>query len=337
MMKKLKKFPFAKREFSVTLITAALLIVSFLAALKLGSVEMSLKEFFSALFKSGENKGFELIVHSVRVPKVLGALVAGVGLSVSGLLLQTVTDNGLAGPNVIGVNAGAGFATAAVLFFLPSLSPLLPLWAFVGAFSATFLIVCIAGAMKNMRMGVILAGVAITALLNAAISFLNLLDTDVLVTYNAFSVGGVSGVMPEELLLPGVIVAICLVLVCVFWKKIRLLCLGDLTATSLGVNVKFFRVFCMIVASATAGAAVSFAGLLGFVGLIVPHIARKTVGDSAKALPTVCALSGASLVILADLVGRTVFAPTEIPVGIMMALVGAPFFLILAITRRGKA
>lgn len=333
-MKSNKKIHGTKKEISVTLIMTALLTLSVLAALKLGSVEMSFREFFQALFRSGDNAGFSLIIHSVRIPRVLGALIAGVGLSVSGLLLQSVTDNGLAGPNVIGVNAGAGFATVAVLFFLPSLSPLLPLWAFVGAFAATFLIVCIAGAMKNMRMGVILAGVAITALLNAAISFLNLLNSDVLVTYNAFSVGGVAGVLMEDLLVPGVTVAICLVLVCVFWKKIRILCLGDLTAASLGVNVRFLRVFCMVCASASAGAVVSFAGLLGFVGLIIPHVARKAVGDSAKALPAVCALSGAILVILADLVGRTLFAPTEIPVGIMMAVVGAPFFLILALTRR---
>jgi iron complex transport system permease protein len=191
--------------------------------------------------------------------------------------------------------------------------------------------------MKNMRMGVILAGIAITALLNAAISFLNLLNSDVLVTYNAFSVGGVSGVLMEDLLVPGVTVAICLVLVCVFWKKIRILCLGDLTAASLGVNVRFLRVFCMVCASASAGAVVSFAGLLGFVGLVVPHIARRLVGGDAKKIILISVPVSATLVLLGDLLGRILLSPTEIPVGIVMALVGAPFFLYVIVRRSRSA
>ena len=323
----------AKNQLAVTVIAISLLVVSAVFALRFGSAQMSLLEFFSALFGKGDNLGLTTIIHSIRIPRVLGALVAGVGLSVSGLLLQTVTDNGLAGPNIIGVNAGAGFVTVLVLAFVPALSAYLPLWAFVGAFLTTLLIVALAGAMKNMRTGVILAGIAITSILSGAISFLNLVDTDVLVTYNAFSVGGVSGVMLDDVLLPGIVVVICFVAVMIGWKKIRLLCLGDFTASSLGVNTKAARIFCMICASACAGAVVSFAGLLGFVGLIVPHIAKKLVGEAALVLPLICALVGAITVILADLAGRVILAPTEIPVGIMMALIGAPFFLFLAVSR----
>lgn len=275
-----------------------------------------------------------IILTYLRIPRAAAALVAGVGLSVSGVLLQSVTDNALASPNIIGVNAGAGFCCILLLNFFPQFWAALPLAAFAGAFATTLLIVTVARRISASPGTVILAGIAFTTLLNAGISFLSLLDSDVLSSYNAFSIGGLSGVKMEQLYLPAVIVAVCLAVCLALSRQIHLLCLGDTLAGSIGVRTGVIRMVCLICASASAAAVVSFAGLLGFVGLVVPHISRRLCGNRTGPLLVTSSLVGAILVILADLLGRVILAPTEIPVGILMAFIGAPFFFILLVRRR---
>lgn len=275
-----------------------------------------------------------IILTYLRIPRAAAALVAGVGLSVSGVLLQSVTGNALASPNIIGVNAGAGFCCILLLNFFPQFWALLPLVAFAGAFATTLLIVTVARRISASPGTVILAGIAFTTLLNAGISFLSLLDSDVLSSYNAFSIGGLSGVKMEQLYLPAVIVAVCLAVCLALSRQIHLLCLGDTLAGSIGVRTGVIRMVCLICASASAAAVVSFAGLLGFVGLVVPHISRRLCGNRTGPLLVTSSLVGAILVILADLLGRVILAPTEIPVGILMAFIGAPFFFILLVRRR---
>ena len=171
--------------------------------------------------------------------------------------------------------------------------------------------------------------------LNAGISFLSLLDTDVLASYNAFSVGGLAGVKMEQLVVPAVIIGLCLLVSLLLARQVHLLCLGDALALSLGVRIRALRLVCLVCASACAASVVSFAGLLGFVGLVVPHIARRLSGQTTGPLLVTSIFVGAILVLLADLLGRVLLAPTEIPVGIVMALIGAPFFFILLLRRRG--
>lgn len=275
-----------------------------------------------------------IIFFNLRLPRVLAAALAGVGLSVSGVLLQSVTGNALAAPNIIGVNSGAGFCCIVMLSFFPGAVVFLPLGAFIGAFLTTLLIVAISGKINAFRGTVILAGIAITAVLNAGISLLSLLDNDVLGAYNAFSVGGVAGVETKELLIPALIIIASLAISLILSRRIHMLCLGDALAASLGVRVRALRTVCLICASAAAAAVVSFAGLLGFVGLVVPHISRKIAGESTLSLLLTSSFIGAILVILADLFGRVILAPTEIPVGVIMALIGAPFFFMLLLQRR---
>ena len=200
----------------------------------------------------------------------------------------------------------------------------------------TLLIVALSDSISRSKSTVILAGIACTSLLNAGISFVSLIDSDALVSYNYFSIGGLSGVKIDELIVPGIAVAVCLLLSLVIARKVDVLCLGDEMAASLGVRVRPLRILCMLLASASAAAAVSFAGLLGFVGLVIPHIARKLVGVDTRYLLAASAVCGAALVCGADLVGRVALAPTEIPVGIVMALIGAPFFIWLLLGNRTK-
>lgn len=312
-------------------------VFTVLLSLRFGSAQMSLAEFFAALMRKQGAETLTTILYSVRLPRILGAVLSGIGLSVSGVLLQSVTNNALASPNIIGVNAGAGFAVILTMLLFPTAVYIRPLVAFLGAFVTTAVIVAVASRVGTSRSVVILAGIAVTTLLNAGISFISYFDNNLLSSYNSFSVGGVSGVNTQELKLPFVIIAFALILSLVISKKVDVLCLGDSIALSLGVNVKAVRTLCLVIASASAAAVVSFAGLLGFVGLVVPHMARKLVGTKLKDLLIVSAVLGGILVTAADLMGRVILAPSEIPVGIVMAFVGAPFLFYLLLRRKNNA
>lgn len=316
------------------LIMAVCLAAAVLLGTAFGSAKLSAEDIWHGLF--GVDSSISIIVRDLRLPRVLAALLAGVGLSVSGVLLQSVTGNPLAAPNIIGVNAGAGFSAILLLTFFSNAALLTPIFAFVGAFCTALIIVSVANRITASSSTVILAGIAVTTVLNAGISFLSLLDSDVLTSYNAFSIGGLRGVSMKQLCIPAVIIFSCLTAALIISRHIRLLTLGDKMAASLGVKVSVVRFMALLIASASAAAVVAFAGLLGFVGLVVPHMARKIVGTRTSVLLIASSLIGATLVILADLVGRILLAPTEIPVGIIMALIGAPFFFILLIKRRNN-
>lgn len=326
-----------KTKTSATLIIPGIvLFVLCLLSLRYGSAKLSLKEFFAAL---GDIKGetpFGVIIYSARLPRLLSGLLAGAGLAVSGTLLQGITDNKMASPNLIGVSSGAGFAVILSLTAFPYLYYFVPLFAFAGAFLATLFIITLSGKIGMTKGTVVLVGLAFSSILSAGISFISLVDSDVLVSYNAFSIGSLSGVSADELVLPFVMILTVFIVSLAISERIDLLSLGDLSAASLGVNVRRTRMFGMLLASASASSAVSFAGLLGFVGLMAPHIARRLVKENMRTLLPASALVGAILVVGADFFGRVAFAPGEMPVGIFMALIGAPFFLCLLLFKGGK-
>ena len=326
-----------KRNLTIKyVIMAAVLGITTAAALMLGSAGISPADAVRTLIFGGEGTA-SVIMRTIRLPRVLAAFLAGTGLSVSGTLLQGVTDNGLASPNIIGVNSGAGFMTILLLSFFPTAYTALPFTAFFGALVTTLLIVGIAGRIGTSRITVILAGMVLTTILNSGISLIALINTDVLAAYNYFSVGGIGGISLDRLAVPAVFIAVSFAASVLLAPRIDALCLGDSLAASLGIRVARLRTVCLIAASASAAASVSFAGLLGFVGLIVPHMTKLLVGGGIRRRILASPFVGGSLVILADLLGRTVVAPTEIPVGIVMAAIGAPFFLILLLRRGYRA
>ena len=318
-------------------LAALLTLMSAALGLCFGSVPLTLGEVARGLTSRDPAAPVRQILYIVRLPHVAACFLAGAGLAVSGVLLQTVTGNPLAGPNIIGVNAGAGFATVLGLCLAPMAYRLLPVMAFAGALACALLTVAVANSTGGSRSSIVLAGVAVSSLLSAGISMLKLLYPELSLAYNYFSVGGVSGVAFSELLLPGAMILAVFFAACALGGRLNLLCLGDSLSASLGVRVRFLRAVGLILASASAGAAVSFAGLLGFVGLMVPHMGRRLLGsaDIRKLLP-LSALLGASLVILADLLGRVLFAPSEVPAGIVTAFIGAPFFFGLLMNRRNR-
>ncbi len=324
------------RTVKICIAAAILLAVTMLFALFLGSAELTVSQVMGAL-AGKEREEIVVIIRNIRLPRVLGAVVAGVGLSVSGVLLQAVTDNDLASPNIIGINSGAGFAVIITLALLPKSGFLLPFAAFAGAFGAAMLIVYTSSRIGVSKSTVVLAGVALTSILNAAISFISVADTDTMALYSHFSVGGLGGVTLHKIALPAVLVAISLAVTLFLSARISVLCLGDSLAASLGIKVKSLRIICLVCASLCAASVVSFAGLLGFVGLVVPHISRALVGKNITKCLVVSSFAGAILVTAADMIGRVVLAPTEIPVGIVMAFIGAPFFMYLLLRRKHNA
>ena len=331
----------SKKTFGKYIAMFFLLIFISICSLRFGSVDISEKAFFSALFKKVGYETESIILYLVRLPRLLAALLAGVGLSLSGVLLQNLTDNALASPNTIGVNAGAGMgAIISMSAFFVNASflkvSLNSFFAFLGAFLTTLFVLLLAHKAGGSKSSVILAGVAVTAILNASISVVTLIDSDVLISYNSFSIGSFSGVKYVQLVLPCVVISFCLILSALLSRQIDILCIGDGMAALTGVSINKIRMCCILCASASAASVVSFAGLLGFVGLVVPHIARRIVGNSTKPLIFASALIGSLVTVSADLLGRIILAPSEIPVGIMMALVGVPFFIFILFKKRGE-
>ena len=326
-----------KSKTRLSLILSAVgLTAVFVLSLCFGSAQMSFEELLFGLLKKDGFLNESAIIYSMRLPRALGGVLSGAALSVSGVILQAVTGNSLASPNIIGVNAGAGFCTLLIMAFIPAAAELLPLGAFFGAFVTTMLILFVSTQIGMSKSTLILCGVAVNALLNGAISFLSYFDNDLLVSYKSFSVGGLANVSLSQLKMPFIITVIGLLVLLFLSSRLDTLCLGDSIAVSLGVNVKALRIGALVIASALAGAAVSFCGLLGFVGLVVPHTAKKLCGGDMKHLLPLSALLGGTLVTLSDLLGRTLLRPTEIPVGIIMAFIGAPFFFGLLIKKGGK-
>lgn len=326
-----------KREFWYFTLSGIALLLLCLFSLRFGAGRVDTAAFFGGLFMK---EGFEtatVILYHLRLPRLLGGILAGVGLSLGGVLLQTVTGNPMASPSLVGVNAGAGFAVILALSVFSYNVYTLPLAAFVGAFLTTLLIVALSARMGMGRGTLILTGLAIGAILSAGISFFSLLDSDVLASYQSFSVGSLAAVLGEALVLPGILVLLSLAASLFLAPTLDLLSLGDAMAGHLGVRVRAVRLVAMLLASAAAAAAVSFAGLLGFVGLMAPHISARFVGGKLRRRLPAAALCGAVLVVGADFLGRLVFAPGEMPVGVLMSLLGAPFFLVLLLRKGGHS
>ncbi|MBQ8804212.1 MAG: iron ABC transporter permease [Tyzzerella sp.] len=314
---------------------AVLLVLGIILSVSLGAVCLTPAQLVNAI-KNGSGSGLEgNIFWYVRVPRTIACLLAGAGLAVSGVVIQSVLSNKLASPGIIGVNAGAGFAVT-VCCALGALSG----WAlagsaFIGALLAVLLVVGAAQKMNASRTTVILGGVAVNSFLNAGSEAIITLFPDIGVMSSDFRVGGFTSVTMTRLLPAGILILIGLCVLFTLCNELDLMNLGEETAQGLGLPVKKMRTIFLAVAALLAGASVSFAGLLGFVGLIIPHIARRLVGGENRHLLPFCAIGGAAFVVLCDLAARLVFQPYEIPVGILMSFIGGPFFVFLLFKNKG--
>lgn len=267
------------------------------------------------------------IVYYVRLPRTAGCLLAGAALAASGAVIQTVLANPLAAPNIIGVNAGAGLGVAVCCAIAPGAAALTQAAAFLGAFGGVSLVIALSRRAGASRMTLVLAGVAVSGMLSAGVDLVLTLVPDALVGYSDFRIGGLAQVSMNKAAPAAWVILPCLAALLLLAGELDVLALGEDVAHSLGLRVRAVRLALLALAAALAGAAVSFAGLLGFVGLVAPHIARRLVGSEAKRLLPGAALLGALLLTLCDVAARVLFAPFELPVGIVLSLAGGPFFL----------
>ena len=271
----------------------------------------------------------------IRLPRTCAALLAGAALAAAGAVIQTVLHNPLASSGVLGVNSGAGFAVAVVCAIVPAAQRYTPVIAFFGALAAVLLVVTLAQCTGASRMTVVLAGVAMSSIFSAGIDAVVTFVPEALGGVSDYRIGGFSGVTMARIAPAAVMIGVSLLAVLTLSRQMDVLALGSETAQSLGLSVAPVRFTLLVLAAALSGAAVSFAGLLGFVGLIVPHAMRRFVGEESGPLLAASALGGACFVTLCDLLARVLFAPFELPVGVVLAVTGGPFFLWLLFRKRG--
>lgn len=302
-----------------------LLIIVILYAAITGSISVSVTELIQGLV-SGSNEKVD-IIKDLRFPRIIVALFTGATLAVSGLLLQAVMKNPLAEAGIIGISAGGQFVSLLVVNLFPILFFWSPLFAFIGGAITCFLVYFLAWKSGLNPVRMILVGVA----LNAAFSGLNqsfiyffgysslthsTVSTLAMKTWNEVEVIATYGSI-------GLILSLFLAVWC------NVLALQDKTAQNLGFHITYLRIFISAIAVLLAAAATSVAGVIAFVGLLVPHISRFIVGSDHKALIPFSILAGAFVILLADTLGRTVFYPNEIPASIIMAVIGGPFLIYL--------
>jgi iron complex transport system permease protein len=314
---------------SVILIACICLSVAgFFISIGNGAVKISPREIIDAIVLQEATVNYQ-IIWNVRLPRTIAASLVGTCLALSGCILQGVMGNPLASPNIIGVSSGAGLMTLIVLIVFPDYYYLAPIGAFVGAISATLFIYFLAWKEGVATNRLILAGVAISSLLGAGNNAIMTFYPDKVSGVIGFMVGGLSSTNWNhvDMIFPYAIVGIVLLLF--ISNKLNILMLGDEVATGLGLNVEGTRFLFIIISSMLAGAAVSVVGLLGFVGLIVPHITRLFIGSDYRYLLPATIFTGSAVVVFCDTLARVMFAPLEIPVGIIMSALGAPFFLYL--------
>ena len=315
----------------------ALAVLAALLSLCLGAVPLAPGEVLAALTGRGGGPAAQIVLYA-RLPRTCGGLLAGAALAVSGAVIQGVLGNPLAAPNVIGVNAGAGLCTALCAALWPAWTAAVPFAAFLGALGGVLLVLSIGARTGASRMTLVLAGVAVSGMFSAGIDAVLTFFPDALNGYTDFRVGGVANLAMGRVAPAFWVALAAFLLVLSLAGELDVLLLGEETARSLGLPARRLRLLLLALAAALAGAAVSFAGLLGFVGLIAPHMARRLAGEDCSArLLWAAALGGAALLTLCDLLARTLFAPYELPVGVVLSLLGGPFFLWLLLRqRRGR-
>ncbi len=282
------------------------------------------------------NPDYPFVINTLRLPRTLVAFGVGMGLAISGTILQGLTRNPLAEPGIIGINAGASVAAVTLIVLFPKVPPfVLPLFAFGGALAVALFIYLLAWDKGNAPIRLILIGVGMAAVLNAV--------TTLVLTFGEINsvsqallwlAGSVYGRNWEHvgLLLPWLIVFVPLSFM--LSRQLNVLNLGDDIARGLGTRVEWQRGLLLLISAAMVGASVATAGTIGFVGLMAPHLARQLVGSTHEGLIPTGALMGGSIVVLADWLGRVLFSPIELPCGVITAAIGAPFFIYLLIRNR---
>ena len=327
----------ARHRFGTMLLVLLLALAGVVfAGLALGSSSIGASDVVAYATGNASDMAVNVLAN-VRVPRVLGGVLAGAALAEAGVLIQATLNNPLASSNIIGVNAGSGLFVLLFACVAPHALGVSAAGAFLGALASALLVFFVSLYAGASRLTIVLAGMALTSIFTAGMNAILIFNPDAYVNSSGFLVGSLSGVIASELVIPGCAICVGLLVAAGQGTRLNILSLGDEGAHALGLNVQRTRLMLLSLAALLAGAAVSFAGLIGFVGLVVPHIVRFFVGHDNRRVLLLSPVAGAILVCACDTVARTLFAPFEIPVGICMALIGGPFFIYLILrSRKGE-
>lgn len=326
-----------KRFVMIIMVLILLLIGLFFISLSTGVIQISPKEVVQTLFHKGIERQ-ELVLFEFRLPGIILAILIGAGLAVSGAILQGITKNELADPGILGINTGAGLAVVLFIFFLREFFPatssmsvfLMPFAALAGAVFAAFLIYILAWKKGVNPIRLVLVGIGVNAAFGAILTILQLkMDPQNYRFVTIWLSGDIWNANWNFVLalLPWILILIPIAL-----QKARALNvfnLGDEIAAGLGTSIEKERGILLLIAVALAGASVAAGGAIAFLGLVVPHIARRLIGPLHQYLIPISALIGALLLMIADTIGKNVLAPSEIPVGIVVAIISVPYFVYL--------
>lgn len=308
-----------------------LLLLGLMASLRIGAVSIEFGTIFQSFFSDEQSKEF-LIIQNLRLPRALIAIIIGASLAIAGAIMQAITLNPLASPQIFGVNAGASLVVVLSTVFLPSVSPSsLVYFAFLGAVLGGSIVYSMASSSSGTSpIKLALAGITVHLFLSAIIEGIVLFHEDSTQSVLFWLAGAIDGASWNDVQIiwpwatAGIIIAVVLA------RQLTILGLGDDMAKGLGQNVVVIRLFFSLLVVVLAGASVAVAGPIGFVGLIIPHIARKLIGIDYRLIIPFSGLLGALLLVSADVLSRFIAFPAESPVGIVTALIGAPYFLYLA-------
>lgn len=332
------------KRYSWVLIAISLvaLVLGSVIAISLGAVRVPVESLFRIIISrlpgvdvvQNWTSSQEAIILYIRMPRVLAAIVVGAALAVAGTIFQALLRNPLADPYIMGTSSGAGLGATIAIYLLPQVSliwlrlSLVSMCAFLGAIAAVVMLVAVARVGKQTPVTtLVLAGFALGAMLSAVIHFLMLLNDAALLQVTLWLMGSVSTVTWQEVLIISPIVLVGIVTACFFAIDLNAFLVGDEQAAHIGLNVERRKMGLLFLGALITASVVSISGLIGFVGLVVPHVMRLIFGPDNRVLLPASAIVGGLFLTLADLVARTALAPAEVPVGIVTALVGAPFFI----------
>lgn len=327
----------------VAVLILALSLIVLVLSINTGEYDMTVGDVIATIFGTNRDHpdyaNFSLVVFTFRMPRIILAFLVGMALATSGALMQGITRNPLADPYLLGVSGGASLAAVLIIVGIKNVPfSTLPFAAFGGALATAGVIYVLArkgGATNPIRL--ILIGIAIEAVLGAfttlMLTFGNIRDVQQALTWMA---GSVYGRNWEHVTALGGWLLVGMPLAFLLARALNMLNLGDDAAKGLGLRAELYRGALLVVSVMLAAASVAVAGAIGFVGLVAPHIVRRMVGPSHEALIPISALFGGALVMVADLVGRVVIAPSELPVGLVTAMIGAPYFAYLLYRNRNQ-
>ena len=303
-------------------------VILFLISINLGSIKVELKDLIKGLLLNTDDPKVS-IIRDIRIPRVLAAIIIGANLAVSGVLLQAIIRNPLAEPSIVGISSGASLVSVIILLFFPTLNTIRPLFGFLGGLVSCILVCGLAFKKGLSPVRIVLAGVAVNAMLTAITNITVQFGAGTVSSVQSWLTGSLANITWIDIKLLLIYSIIGHIGAFILYKSCDLIVLGEKNAKSLGLNYDLHISLICIVAVFLSATATSIGGVIDFVGLVVPHICRIIMGSGHKYLIPFSVTMGGILLLLADTLGRTVFIPLEIPVGIVMAVIGGPVFLYL--------